>query len=149
MDGSEIRSTDCFCRGSGFNSQYPHALSQWSVTSVPRDFMPYFDLRGYQACKCCKDIHESKTTHTHKGVWLQQIILQTMGYTCVITNTSQEIACSPCIFSSIHLPCIFYLEVFLWLLQQHPTSQSTKEPPQSSNDGRQLVCEFPAPTLPC
>ena len=36
-DVSEVKNTDCSCRGLGFNSQYPHGTTQLSVTPVPGD----------------------------------------------------------------------------------------------------------------
>lgn len=34
-DGSEVKSTFCFCRGPGFNSQNTHDRSQPSMSPVP------------------------------------------------------------------------------------------------------------------
>ena len=52
-DGSEVRSTDCSCRGPKFNSQQPHDGSQLSVT-------------GSDALFCCIR-RQLQCTHIHKN----------------------------------------------------------------------------------
>lgn len=54
-NGSAVKSTGCFSRGPGFNSQCPHGSSQQSIASVPGDPMPSSGLYGlytYMKAKC-------------------------------------------------------------------------------------------------
>ena len=43
-DGSAVKSTGCFYRGYRCGSEHPHGGPQPSVTPVPGDVMPSFDL---------------------------------------------------------------------------------------------------------
>jgi hypothetical protein len=54
--GSEVKSTGCFSRGPGFNSQHPHGSSKLSITSVPGDLTPSHRY----PCKQNTNAHEIK-----------------------------------------------------------------------------------------
>lgn len=52
-DGSVIKSTCFFYRGSGFKSQHSGGCSQPPVTPIPGNLMLSSNLCGYKPCRCC------------------------------------------------------------------------------------------------
>lgn len=63
-DGTEIKSTGCSCRSSGFDTQHPHGHSQPTVTPVPEEPTTASELFRHQAYMWHIDIHAGKTlTH--------------------------------------------------------------------------------------
>ena len=63
---AQVKSTGCYCRRPGFDSQYPYDDSQPSVIPVLRDPRPPPTCKS-TACTLCSDIHAGKTlSHTQQ-----------------------------------------------------------------------------------
>lgn len=60
LDGSEVKTTCCSCRGPRFSSQHPHGGSKPSVTPVLQNLVPSSDLFKHQAGSWC--------IYTHVGI---------------------------------------------------------------------------------
>lgn len=63
IDGSEVRSTDCFSRGPRFNYQHSYCRSQLSVFPILGHQTPSSDLHGYFSNVVF--IHTYRPTLTH------------------------------------------------------------------------------------
>lgn len=59
-----VRTSQCTCRGSGFDSQYPHQVDHTSVAAVPR---------GVTCFGCCSHLQHRTHRHTYMRTYIIHI----------------------------------------------------------------------------